>query len=42
MDVAVKESSKKQLVRSIRAGQVEKMADDKLSPRTDAQKVEGE
>ena len=38
--VGVKERSKKKLARSTWAGHVEKMADEKLAKRADAQKVE--
>ena len=41
MKVGVTESSKK-LVRSIWAGHVEKMGDEKLAKRADIQKVKGE
>ena len=40
-EVGLKESSKKKLVRSIWAGRVEKMEDEKLAKRTVTQKVEG-
>ena len=40
MEVGVKESSKKQLVRSTWAGHVEEMGDEKLAKRADTQKVE--
>ena len=41
MEVGVKESSKKKLVRDTRAGHVDKMGNEKLAERADAQKVEG-
>ena len=41
VEAGVKESSKTKLVRSTWAGHVEKMGDEKLAKRTDAQKVEG-
>ena len=41
MEVGVKESSKKKLVRCTWAGYVEKMGDEKLAKRADAQKMEG-
>ena len=40
LEVGVKESSKKKLVRSTWAGHVEKMGDEKLAKRVDDQKVE--
>ena len=41
MEVGVKENSKKKLRRNTWAGHVEKMADEKLAKRADAQIVEG-
>ena len=41
MAIGVKESSKRKLVRSTRAGHVDKMGDGKLAKRADAQKMEG-
>ena len=41
VEVGVKECSKKKLVSRTWAGHVEKMADEKLAKRADAQKVEG-
>ena len=41
MEVGVKESSQKKLVRNTWTGHVEKMGDEKLATRADAQKVEG-
>ena len=41
VEVGVKESSKKKLVRSTWAGDVKKLGDEKLEKRADAQKVEG-
>ena len=40
-EVGVKESSKKKLVRSTWVGHVEKIGDENLAKRADAQKVEG-
>ena len=41
MEVGVKESSKKKLVRSTWAGDLDKMADERLAKKVNAQKVEG-
>ena len=41
MEVEVRESSKKKLMRSTWAGHVNKMGANKLAKRADAQKVEG-
>ena len=41
VEVGVKESSKKKLVRITWVGHVEKIGDEKLAKRADAQKVEG-
>ena len=41
MEVEVKESSKKKLIRSTWAGNVGEIRDDKLAKRADALKVEG-
>ena len=41
VEVGVKKSSKKKLVRSTWVGRVEQMGDEKLVKRADAQKVEG-
>ena len=41
MKIGVKESVKKILARSTLAGHVERMGDEKLAKRADAQKVEG-
>ena len=42
VEVRMKDSSKMKLVSSTWAGHVEKMADEKLAKRADAQKVERE
>ena len=41
MEVGVKKSCKKKLVRNTRTGHVEKLAGEKLAKRADTQKVEG-
>ena len=41
VEVGVKKSCKKKLVRNTRTGHVEKLAGEKLAKRADTQKVEG-